>query len=49
MSDCSVLEGGEWQLVGITSWGVGCAARDSPGVYTRVSSVKQWIANTVFE
>jgi hypothetical protein len=33
-------------VVGITSWGIGCAKRGNSGVYTRVSSFTEWIINS---
>lgn len=35
--------GGSWVVYGVTSWGYGCGMKDSPGVYTKVSSFIPWI------
>ena len=34
----------QWILVGITSYGTGCALADYPGVYARVSYYADWIS-----
>ncbi|KAL2730951.1 serine protease snake-like isoform X2 [Vespula squamosa] len=37
-----------FQIIGITSFGEGCAIVDSPGVYTRVSHYLNWIEDIVW-
>ncbi|XP_043996530.1 enteropeptidase [Gambusia affinis] len=39
-------EDGHWTLIGVTSFGVGCARPQKPGGYARVSAFASWIAQT---
>lgn len=37
----------QWVIVGVTSYGIGCASASYAGVYTRIAAYQTWIATTM--
>jgi trypsin len=42
-----ITQGAETTIVGITSFGKGCALPNIPGIYTKVAGVKDWIMSQI--
>ncbi|KAL1023076.1 hypothetical protein UPYG_G00036140 [Umbra pygmaea] len=38
-------QSGQWFVAGVTSWGHGCGRTGFPGVYMKVTAIREWISN----
>lgn len=43
---CQNQDSGAWELHGVTSWGAGCAEPGYPGVWARITALKNWVQTT---
>ena len=44
MDESCIIFAGGYSLIGVTSWGDGCAVDGTFGVYARVEFYMQWVA-----
>lgn len=42
-----VKQGPKFTLAGAVSFGEGCAIKEQPGIYTRITNYLKWIDNTI--